>query len=353
MSRNPGKEALERMSFKLYFDMRPQFDEMTDAEAGKIVKACFAYILDGADTDFSNDDRLVRSFWTSTKLKLDGQNRDRETKSANGTRAANARWNRDREGRDSPDTDTEGEESERIQMHTDAPTKQNKTEQHRTGPVHNSTGTRTDTEQIQVTDSVIDSAERCAVAAGNAAPLAHDSAGLFTIEQLRDVVQSNKIPITDDGLNTFFEEMTDSEWILYGTPVERRFIARSLRGWLKYHKEYSTSRPAGHNEEITDVDEYDDLYMRQLVVEKYNELWSQDLHHTFSWSDGNDVNALKQIAKSIHDNRNGYIGNGFTDEEISYITDCWGVEIDTACVYPYGLRDIKYRKDLNQILEYI
>jgi len=90
--RDNAEEARERQSFKLYFDMWPQFQEMTDEEAGKVLKACYAFILENREADFSGEDRLIRSFWKSVKLKLETQLNDRATKSENGRRAAAARW---------------------------------------------------------------------------------------------------------------------------------------------------------------------------------------------------------------------------------------------------------------------
>lgn len=45
--------------------------------------------------------------------------------------------------------------------------------------------------------------------------------------------------MTEEGIQSFYEEMQESEWMLYQKPVEKRGITRALRAWTKYHPEYT------------------------------------------------------------------------------------------------------------------
>lgn len=81
-----------------------------------------------------------------------------------------------------------------------------------------------------------------AAAALSAAPPPGDVVGedLFTREKLAAIAEEKSIPIDADGIKAFWDEMHASGWILYGKPIEKRFIARALRGWLAYHSEFDT-----------------------------------------------------------------------------------------------------------------
>lgn len=87
----------EWQSFKLFADMLPQFEEMTDAEAGRVIKAIFNYAVNGRDTDFSGEDRLIKSFWRSTREKLDRQAEDMRKRSETNRNNARQRYRKDRE----------------------------------------------------------------------------------------------------------------------------------------------------------------------------------------------------------------------------------------------------------------
>ncbi|MCD8154524.1 MAG: phage replisome organizer N-terminal domain-containing protein [Clostridiales bacterium] len=60
---------------------------------------------------------------------------------------------------------------------------------------------------------------------------------LFSFEELQEIVRKNKVKLSNEGVRTFYYEMAKSGWILYGKPVTRDGIVKSIRGWVKYHKE--------------------------------------------------------------------------------------------------------------------
>ncbi|MCI8646762.1 MAG: hypothetical protein HFE76_08170 [Firmicutes bacterium] len=69
----------------------------------------------------------------------------------------------------------------------------------------------------------------------SAAAEAEPSAGeLFSVEQLSEIVQRNKVNLSQEGVKNFYDEMQESGWILYGKPVEKKGIVKALRGYAKY-----------------------------------------------------------------------------------------------------------------------
>ena len=66
---------------------------------------------------------------------------------------------------------------------------------------------------------------------------------MFTLDQLKNCIKKNKVDLTDEGAAAFLEEMHKSNWSLYGKPVEKRFITRTLREWAKRHGEYAAADP--------------------------------------------------------------------------------------------------------------
>ena len=57
-------------------------------------------------------------------------------------------------------------------------------------------------------------------------------------DALLTVITRARIPMSAEGLTHFLEQMKADGWMLYGKPVEKKTIARALRGWLKYHPQF-------------------------------------------------------------------------------------------------------------------
>lgn len=77
---------------------------------------------------------------------------------------------------------------------------------------------------------------QAASAAAEAEPPVGD---LFSVRQLKATAKRNKVDLTNEGLQVFYEEMQESGWMLFQKPIEKKGIVKALRGWAKYHPEYS------------------------------------------------------------------------------------------------------------------
>lgn len=214
-------------SITLYKDMAPQVLELTREEAGDIYQAIFRFSCYGEDTDFSKCDRFVRSLWETTKLKLQSGEMREKQKSDTNRENARKRWEKEK---GSP------EQCDRILS--------NATECDRTTYTDTITGTNSPTTTISstVTDTeqdkaVFDSVDRqAAAAAAKAEPPAGD---LFSIKQLQTIATKNKVNLTREGIEEFYNQMQDDGWMLYGRAVEKRTILRTLRAYAKQHTEYA------------------------------------------------------------------------------------------------------------------
>lgn len=214
-------------SITLYKDMAPQVLELTREEAGDVFQAVFRFSCYGEDTDFSTCDRFVRSLWETIKLKLQsGEMHDKQISDTN-RENARKRWEKEK---GSP------EECDRILS--------NATECDRTTYTDTITGTNSPTTTISstVTDTeqdkaVFDSVDRqAAAAAAKAEPPAGD---LFSVKQLQAIATKNKVNLTREGIEEFYNQMQDDKWMLYSKPVERKTILRTLRAYAKHHPEYA------------------------------------------------------------------------------------------------------------------
>lgn len=214
-------------SITLYKDMAPQVLELTESEAGMIYQAIFRYTCYGEDTDFSQYDRFIRSLWETTKMKLQaGEDHNKQISETNRNNVMK-RWNKEKCNTD---------EYERKQTNTD--------EYERTTYTITDTGTNsvtptisstvTNTEQDSNFSASVD--RRSDAAAAKADPLVGD---LFSTKQITAISKKNKVDLTSEGIQVFYEEMQESGWILYNKKVEKKGITRALRAWAKYHPEYA------------------------------------------------------------------------------------------------------------------
>ncbi len=116
------------------------------------------------------------------------------------------------------------------------------------------TVTETETENSADADSDSDSAVGVpGTAPANAVPCSAPVVGLFSFEQLKKNVNANKINLSDEGINAFLEEMENDNWTMYGKPVEKKYITRTLRQYAKTHAEYSIGTEPVSKSEGTDT----------------------------------------------------------------------------------------------------
>lgn len=282
-------------SITLYKDMAPQVLELTREEAGDIYQAIFRYSCYGKDTDFTEKDRFVRSLWETTKLKLQaGEAHDKEISETN-RKNAKKRW--------------EKEKSHATECNRKQP---NATECNRTTITDTVTETisstitnsftGTNTEQVDTDlDAVAPSSSFVADANETKA---HD---LFSLEKLQTIVANNKIKITTEGLEAFFEEMQDSGWILYSEPIEKRFIARAIRGWLQHNEQY-----------LREESEKKSSSIKIAIIKKASEYVPQTLIHECSERGEIWVKHIPEYCpKDI-----------FTDEELALFEEKYGVSLE-------------------------
>jgi len=225
-------------SFSLYKDMRPLVEALP---ADPMLKAIYRFVCNGAEPEPFGD-QISELTWRMFKEKLQNSKNHEEE-------ISKVRAEAGRAGGIAKATNSQ----QMLANRSKAPTYTYTDTDTVTGPVH-STGTGTVT--VTDTDTETDTENRegsqgpdvpdAAAAAADAAPPAPASAlspvpaeeDLFSRERLEKIAERNRIPVTADGVATFYDEMHENGWILYGKRVTRTGITRAFRGWLKYHSEF-------------------------------------------------------------------------------------------------------------------
>lgn len=96
------------------------------------------------------------------------------------------------------------------------------------------------------------------------------SSDLFTLSELLEIAENNKILISEIGIKTFLSAMWDSGWILYNKPVEKENIVRVLRAYLKYNDVF-------RKENVEDEEELvGDDWWKVEEEEEYTGDWTTD-----------------------------------------------------------------------------
>lgn len=205
-------------SFKTFQDTEPIVTQLTDEEAGRIFKACYGCYFRGETLEFrSDDDRMFRGAWGTFEMKLlSERKKDLET--------SEKRSIAGREG--------------------GLANAKNKKQESANAPTYTDTVTETNSSTNTISFTGTNTEHACAVpvdrqAASAAAVSAEPPAGdLFSFKKIKVIVKKNKINLTEEGIQIFYEEMQENDWMLYDTPVEKKFITRTLREWAKKHPEY-------------------------------------------------------------------------------------------------------------------
>lgn len=295
-------------SITLYKDMAPQVLELTESEAGRIYQAIFRYACYGEDTDFSNEDRFIRSLWETTKLKISaGEAHSKEISETNSSNAKK-RWEKEKgnaTGCGRIQSNATGCDRTTI---TDTVTGTNSL----TSTI-SSTVTKTDTDHA---DAVSDSADRPAGAAAAEGAAPQDS-DLFSVKQLLAIAEKNKVNLTGEGVQAFHEEMQESGWLLYDRPVEKKGIVKALRGWAKYHPEYS----------ICEVEPEEPKAAKPEINQKEQDLKYSIIEKTSDYM----TNEIKSKCNSKGTLWTKYIPDYcpkdiFTDEELDYLAEKYNAE---------------------------
>lgn len=137
--------------------------------------------------------------------------------------------------------------------------------------IDNDTVTVNDTESVSVIDTVTDTDSESisdSESPDSPGPLPEggpeSGADLFSLDQLLKKRTAGKVNLSDEGVKTFLEDMQADDWTMYGEPVEKRLILRTLREWANKHPEYAPVEP-------------EEKPKRQLtILEKAAAIWKRD-----------------------------------------------------------------------------
>lgn len=296
-------------SITLYKDMAPQILELEKVEAGEILQAIMRYSCYGEDTDMSQYDRFVRSLWKTIKLKLDaGETHDREISETNRNNAMK-RWEKEKGNA----TACDGMQSNK----SDATACD--------GTTYTNTVTGTNSSTITISSTVTNTEQANANADSDSANLltssaaaesAEPSAGdLFSLDQIKKKVKSGKVDLSEEGVKAFYEQMQDDSWMLYGKPVEKRYLLRALREWARKHPEYMLE---------DEREENDSGQIQQKQAGNYKDIIEASIYKT----------AKGYISKRLFDENVGghhclirdYCPKeAFLEVQLSYMADNWSV----------------------------
>lgn len=148
----------------------------------------------------------------------------------------------------------------------------------------------------------------------SAAAEAEPSAGeLFSVEQLSEIVQRNKVNLSQEGVKNFYDEMQESGWILYGKPVEKKGIVKTIRGYAKYHPEFKKEKKS--------ADIFSDI-MRKAKKEIPSELIKLYLRNSKNWlllvPEYCDVELFTDIERQEYKRRFDVWKEKIDDSELSF-----------------------------------
>ena len=232
-------------SFVLYTDIRPVLDLIPSEDGLPLLKAIFDYAAGEDIEPFPN--MVTDRIWEMIRQKLEAGREKAAKRSETNRKNVQKRWDKE-----SNTAVYDCKESYTNEVH-------NKTEQ-----VQDMNGTITEPLHVPVlnndntdsADAVFDSAGGgpADASAAGAAPRPAPDSDLFSIEQLKGCIRKNKIDLTAEGAAAFLDEMHESDWTLYGKPVEKKTITRVLREWAKRHGEYSAEDQEAQGEEARAAD---------------------------------------------------------------------------------------------------
>ena len=218
--------------FLLYLDNYDLIEDISNEEKGRWIDAVFRYKRYGEIPDFQKGTLLNTAFKvTKSQLDRDAEawEEKRQKRAEAGHKGGLAKANNSKQSQ----TKSSNAKQDIANLAVNVTDKVNDS----VSAIDTDTDTviETDTEQADAVSGFVDRPAGAAAAEG-AAP---QDADLFSVKQLLATAKKNKVKLTEEGIHIFHEEMQDSGWILYGESVEKKAIVKVLRGWAKYHPEYS------------------------------------------------------------------------------------------------------------------
>lgn len=219
-------QEYDHNSFILYKDSRIFISRLTKSQRGELLMAIFDYACDKLIPDFEDDPMLDMCF-EMIRAYLDRDEKKYKERCEKNRENIRKRWNK-----------SNTNANNRNKSNTNYTDKDTDKDKDTDTDSDNDTVSDTDTEKgTEQNASDLDSVERPAVA--DAEKTAPPPADLFSFKQVKASAKRNKVNLTEEGLEAFYEEMLIEGWTLYGKPIERRYFARALREWAKRHPEYS------------------------------------------------------------------------------------------------------------------
>jgi len=225
------KEKRDHESFLILKDHEKYVQKLNHEEVGKLFLALFAYADRKEVPDFYNEDQSSRLSMTFEIMT--------DTIDTNATKYAERCEKNKKAGRKGgiKSGETRRERSKRSECFNDEANEADN---------DIDTVTVNDTESVSVIDTVTDTDSEDtsdSESSGEPGPLPDGGpapeADLFTFDQLKKKRTAGKVNLSDEGISVFLEDMQADDWTMYGEPVEKRLILRTLREWANKHPEYS------------------------------------------------------------------------------------------------------------------
>lgn len=308
----------EHNSFVLYKDSSIFIRKLSREQRGDLMEAIFNYTCDGKIPNFSGDGMvqmcfdIIKSYLDRDEKKYQEKCRKRAEAGQKGglAKASNSKQSQTKTSNTKQyianladkDTDTDTDSVSVTDTDTD-------------------TVSVTDTEHADAVSGSVDRPAGAA-AAESAAP---QSVDLFSVKQLLATANKNKVNLIKEGIQVFHEEMQDSGWILYGEPVEKKYIVRVLREYAKKHPEYSFDQEESDKPQSkSDIE--DEIYK----IAHY--FISQEL---FDKNVGNHHVLIEKYCPK----------QDFTEKQLKYMKDKWGISLRTYQYIDFDCNS-EYFKDL-------
>lgn len=203
-----------RAAFMVYKDQRILFDAQTDENAGKLIKAVFAYICDG--TELETTDGMLNMAFKVVQAALDRDMEKYEQTCARNAENQRRRWERRQKSDAEIVAEIDQEESEQEYDRIAPNTNHSIVIEPYTNDTDTNTDTKNDTDPDTDTDTKTDT-ESDAARVLRFVPTPPDP---YTPKQLMQICQRERIPLNVYGVTGFVKAMQATNWNYAGRPIE-------------------------------------------------------------------------------------------------------------------------------------
>lgn len=298
----------KQKGFLLYLDNYDLIEDLSFEEMGRWINAVFHYKRDKEIPNFKKGsllntafkvarnqlDRDAEAWEEKCQKRADAGRKGGQAKASNAKQRQAKASNAKQEVANLADNDTDNDNDSLSVTDTDT-----------------ETVIETDTEQANADSDSADLLTSSATAE-SAEPSAGD---LFSLIQIKKKVKSGKVDLSEEGVKAFYEQMQDDSWMLYGKPVEKRYLLRALREWARKHPEYMLE---------DEREENDSGQIQQKQAGNYKDIIEASIYKT----------AKGYISKRLFDENVGghhclirdYCPKeAFLEVQLSYMADNWSV----------------------------